>query len=447
MLLYVQFLKPHDWIYTAITVLVIYVVGDFLKYKYYNTFEREYFFRALTIKLLSGLSVGLVYQYFYGGGDTYMYHATTNDLYDILLDYPEIGMEILSGYPSEWYDMDRYTYQHKKALAWPALYLPNEPKESAFLTSKYIFYIKILTHKSYMAAACVVSFFSFIGLWLFYQVVLERYPDKKKFLFYAFFTIPSLCFWGSGILKDAITIGGLGFVVAGFYNLFIMRRIKLSYFLWLLVGTKVILDIKVYILLAVLMPLVLWFMLDLQKLIKNKTLKKLSIPVLIIGGAAVGGYAVVTFSKKLGKFAVENVVQTAKATQQDLSGKGSYTGTAIKTNAYLALINGLFRPLPFDAKNPFIGIASIENSLLLYLLIVVLRRNRFSHILKRFGEDTFLLPALIFILLFGYMVGFSTPNLGALVRYKIPILPFYAILIALFYVPRKKILPENAEPA
>ncbi|MCS7076915.1 MAG: hypothetical protein NZ455_09420 [Bacteroidia bacterium] len=438
MILYTQFLKPHDWIYTAITVFVIYAIADWFKYKYYNAFEREYFFRALTIKLVSGISVGIIYQYFYGGGDTYIYHITTNDFYDIFIDYPDIGLEIFSGYPSEWYDMERYTFQHKRALAWPALYLPNEPKESAFLTSKYVFYVKLLTHKSYMAASCGVSFFSFIGMWLFYQVTLERYPEKKKFLFYAFFAIPSLCFWGSGILKDSITIGGVGFVVAGFYRLFILRKFKFIYVLWLIVGTKVMLDIKVYILLALILPLTLWFMLDLRTFIKNPILRRLSVPVLIIIGAAVGGYAVVTFSKKFGKFAVKNVLETAKATQYDLSEKGSAGGTSIKTNTYLALFNGLFRPLPFDVKNPFIGIASIENSLLLYLLIVVLRRNKFSYLVKQFGQDTFLLPALIFIILFGYMVGFSTPNLGALVRYKIPILPFYGILIALFYVNRVK---------
>ncbi|MCS7028888.1 MAG: hypothetical protein NZ519_08990 [Bacteroidia bacterium] len=438
MILFVQFLKAHDWIYAGITVFVIYVIADWFKYKYYNPFEREYFFRALTIKMVSGVSVGLIYQYFYGGGDTYMYHITTNDLYDIMIDYPDIGLEIFSGYPSEWYDLERYTFQHKTALVWPALYLPNEPKEAAFLTSKYVFYVKLLTHKSYMAAACVVSFFSFIGMWLFYQVMLERYPEKKKFLFYVFFAIPSLCFWGSGILKDSITIGGVGFVVAGFYRLLILRKFKLVYILWIIVGAKVIIDIKVYILLALMLPLVLWFMLDLRNLIRNALLRKLSIPVLAAVGLAIGAYSVATFSEKFGKFAVKNVVETAKATQFDMSEKGSQGGTSIKTNAYLALFNGLFRPLPFDIKNPFIAIAAVENTLLLYLLIVVLRRNKFSDILKRFAEDTFLLPALIFIILFGYMVGFSTPNLGALVRYKIPILPFYGVLIALFYVPRMR---------
>lgn len=432
-----QFIEPRDWLYMIILLLVLYAAADWFKYKYYSEFERKYFFRALTIKIFGGILVGMVYQYFYGGGDTAMYSFTSNDMYDMFFNYPDIGMKVLTGLPNEWYDTYKQTYSQRSAIMWPYFYTPNEPKESAFLLSKYAFFTKLFVHKSYLSNSVIFSAFSFVGLWLFYQVVLERYPDRRKYLFYAFFCVPSVSFWGSGVLKDCVTLGGMGFVVAGYYRLIVLKKFKWTYILWIVIGAKIIIDIKVYILLALLMPLVVWSLLDFQKLIKNPTLKRLSIPILLVVGGAAGGYAVITFSKKFGKFAVNNVINTAKETQLDLSGKGSYSGTAIKTNAYLALFNGVFRPLPHDIRNPFIAISATENTIVLWLFILVLRRNRFKSIVERFRNDSFLMPALLFIFLFGYMVGFSTPNLGALVRYKIPLLPFLGILIAVFYVRRK----------
>ena len=37
------------------------------------------------------------------------------------------------------------------------------------------------------------------------------------------------------------------------------------------------------------------------------------------------------------------------------------------------------------------------------------------------------LVCILFALLFGFTIGISTPNFGALVRFKIPLVPFYVV--------------------
>jgi hypothetical protein len=45
---------------------------------------------------------------------------------------------------------------------------------------------------------------------------------------------------------------------------------------------------------------------------------------------------------------------------------------------------------------------------------------------------------LIFTLIFGFAVGFTAYNFGALVRFKIPMLPFFGIGLSLLWYKHKK---------
>ncbi|MFT6828639.1 MAG: hypothetical protein ACI9GZ_003758, partial [Bacteroidia bacterium] len=44
-------------------------------------------------------------------------------------------------------------------------------------------------------------------------------------------------------------------------------------------------------------------------------------------------------------------------------------------------------------------------------------------------DDPFLVFCLIFSILFAFAVGVSTANFGTLMRYKIPMMPFFLILL------------------
>ncbi|RKX19990.1 MAG: hypothetical protein DRP35_06755, partial [Candidatus Zixiibacteriota bacterium] len=70
----------------------------------------------------------------------------------------------------------------------------------------------------------------------------------------------------------------------------------------------------------------------------------------------------------------------------------------------------------------------IENILILGLLcLIIFYRNRLS---KEFLPYLFLIISFTLILLI--LVGLTTPVIGALVRYKVPALPFLFILIFYF---------------
>jgi len=56
----------------------------------------------------------------------------------------------------------------------------------------------------------------------------------------------------------------------------------------------------------------------------------------------------------------------------------------------------------------------------------------FNYMLKTAFDNSLVVFSLVFSIMFAFMVGLTTANFGALVRYKIPLIPFF--LSALFII-------------
>lgn len=98
----------------------------------------------------------------------------------------------------------------------------------------------------------------------------------------------------------------------------------------------------------------------------------------------------------------------------------------IKT-APMAFVNGLMRPFPWNARSPFMLLALMENLILMVLLIIM--------IFKFKGEGvywSYWWVVVLFSLIIILLTGWVTPVVGAIVRYKVPALPFLcAALLAI----------------
>ena len=135
-------------------------------------------------------------------------------------------------------------------------------------------------------------------------------------------------------------------------------------------------------------------------------------------------------------------IETGYLVREDSNGKNNYeldlidgTISGLLSSAPLAIFTALFRPLPMEIGSPTMVLSAVENTfLLIFVIYSLVRTGPF----KFFGialNDPFLNYCLVFSLFFAFGVGIAGTNFGALVRYKIPLMPFFFSFI---YIARKK---------
>ena len=134
---------------------------------------------------------------------------------------------------------------------------------------------------------------------------------------------------------------------------------------------------------------------------------------------------------------LESAIEKAQITQDDLLrelsyGKNNYkldridgSLAGLLNSAPLATFIALFRPLPWEIGSPTVVLSAIENTVLLLFVIYSLIRIGPFKFLKLAVSDPFLVYCLFFSLFFAFGVGIAGTNFGALVRYKIPLMPFF----------------------
>ena len=89
----------------------------------------------------------------------------------------------------------------------------------------------------------------------------------------------------------------------------------------------------------------------------------------------------------------------------------------------------LFRPYIWEIRKPILLAASLEGIVTLYLTITLLFKTGFVRFLKLIASNPEVQFCLVFSIIFGFAVGFTSFNFGALARYKIPFMPFYYIAL------------------
>jgi hypothetical protein len=102
------------------------------------------------------------------------------------------------------------------------------------------------------------------------------------------------------------------------------------------------------------------------------------------------------------------------------------TVTSLLVNAPWALFSGLFRPFPWEAKTVFQLLVSVENGLLLILLIVSVK----SIARCKTIDCLIIWSAAVYIVLLCTFLALSAPNFGTLSRYRVCFLPFLFFLVS-----------------
>jgi hypothetical protein len=446
-----QYYSIVDFIYAPVILFVIVLLARIRKYRLIETRpEYKYFTKGLYVKLFGGIFFVIIYTLYYGGGDTVNYFSDSTVMMRLLFSNPYAFFDVMAN------SMDYSKVHYFNEDTGYLVYVKDDPQ--TFFVVRMATPFTILGGGSIMVTTIIFATFSFMGIWKLYRLFVMEFPDLKKEMAIAILFIPSVFFWGSGIMKDTITLSCIGFYSYSFYMIFIKKeKIPVNVFT-ILFSTYLILSVKPYIIFALLPGSFIWLVSNYLTSIDNKVVKTLIGP-LMLTIAGIGGYfMLVGMGDVLGSYSVDKVLERAVVTNQDL--KADYYGgnsfdigdfdptvPSMLAKAPAAINVALFRPYLWEARNPVMLLSGLEGFIILLITFRMLIKVKVVGVFKIMNKNHLLLFSLIFSLFFAFSVGISTSNFGSLVRYRIPSLPFFlASIYIIEYIQKKKKEEESAVP-
>lgn len=433
----------QDFIVTPVLLILVFTIAMVIRRNVTDKITRRYFIPGLLLKIIGAISLGLIYQFYYKGGDTFNYFERGSKyIWEAFWDSPVKALQLM--FANGEYNPETFQYASE------IIYYNDLP---SYFIVRIASFFDLFTFHTYSATAVLFAVFSFSGLWAMYTVFYRMLPRLHLQLAIAIFFIPSVFFWGSGILKDTITLGAMGWGTYAFAEIFLFRRNFLIGSFMLLFSFFMIYEIKIYILLCLVPALMIWFYMASIGKVRNLVLKTMILPftvtILIIGGY----YSIKLIGEENHRYNLEKLSYTAESTARWLSyvsekqegsgytlGDFDYSTTGILRKTPAAIWVTLFRPYLWEAKNLVMFLSAIESLLLLAFTVIaivsVILKRRFMVVVK----NPIVVFCLIFSITFAFAIGLSTYNFGTLVRYKIPMMPFYiiAMFILLSYTKRPR---------
>jgi hypothetical protein len=323
--------------------------------------------------------------------------------------------------------------------------------ENNYMIVRITAMLSFVTFQKYLIINLCFSMISFSGVWRLYRFFYEQYPHLHKQFAIAILYLPTFVFWSSGILKDPICTGAIGWITYGLYEMLYKTKNLFFNTVMILIFGYLLYIIKVYILISYVPFFLLYLVLKNVNLIKNIFLRMALVLGLIVGTVIMFTAVMAQLGETLvaygGSDMTKNITAYQKAySEQEEAGSNfelgvEYDGSisSLIKIAPAAIVATLYRPFFWESKKLSTLLSSVESlAIMLFTLFVFYKTGpvRFLRSLK----EPIILYCILFALLFALFVGATTANFGTLVRYKIPCLPFY--IIALFLIQdlnRKKI--------
>ncbi len=448
------------------------------------------------LKILAGTALWFVYSRLYtdrSTADIFKYFDDGKAIYKLLFEDPSAYFKIILGIPDP--DLDRYldhTTRH-----WNMSYVQGLYNETRTII-RFNALLDIFSFGNYHVHTVFICFLSLAGLNGIYRSFLPFLQEVKRILFACVFLLPSVLFWGSGVLKEGLILFSMGLLVYQFFQ-FIKEGITIKRTVLLLVFSFLLALSKLYMLFILIpafaahvwivktnfkMPLLKYTSVFAGLFLIVLLVPKFNLPFKLMdkqrqsiymasGGAFLGDlnnkfiyirpevkdrvirskerpdygkivHGVPYVSWYFDDYTDSTYVPASTDTATyliyyDLERAGSMIDIplvypsypSLLRNSPVALLNSAFRPHLLEAKNPLMILSAIESICIMAFLIVCLLF--FS---KKFSQNHLVYFCLTVTALLFILIGLTTPVLGSIVRYKVPVLPFF--LIAFLFIPDKE---------
>jgi hypothetical protein len=405
-------------LYLAIFVVLI------LKWKFFSKsgINKKLLVCFFFLKVIAGLTLTLLYTFYYtdqSKADIYRYFNDSKIISPLLFQHPSVWLHSITGIGINEPEVFRHLLH--------TLYFSHPQIDIATNNTFIIRFISVLNYFSFSNIyinTLILNFLSFISLTVLYKGLKKYFEEFPQVLLIPIYLLPSVVFWGSGMLKEQLL-----FIFIGTFFSIALSRSERKYVRWLLLAILlyIIWSIKPFIAVSLLVSLPL--LPEVYKSISRKTWIMIIVSVLL---------------------GVLLLIRTGSGTsicEQLINKRNEFVNLALseKTDLYFdevaepdclhllaqapkALLHSVLRPFVWEKGTLFQYLCAIENSL--FILFIAFLLIRFFK--KPLKEELFLSSALLLVAFLNYLViGFTVPITGAMVHYRVIAIPFFLIGIFL----------------
>ncbi len=437
---YHKIMELQDLLVTPFFLLLLYGYMFSQRNRIKDPVIRQYYIPAFTAKMIGGVAFGMIYYFYYKGGDTVRFFDESKHIFRAFMDSPYLGFRLIT---SPVQDVSADIFQYSNQILTYTL-----GDAGTYHVIRVIGFFGFFTFNTYSSIAVLFSTISFFGIWRMYLVFYNMFPQLHRPLAYAVFFIPSVYFWGSGINKESLCMGALGYLFYCFYFGFILRKKILLNTFGVILFSLILQAIKFYILGAFLVAGMLWLFLQYRAYIKSPALRAIALPLVILMALPVIllGLRGLATDKR---YSLENIASTAKTTTDWLKyvaekeggsvynlGENDGTMTGLLRLAPAGLWLGLFQPHPWQARNPVMVLCALEASIFLFLTFKILFQIGLIRFYNLLLSEPITFGCLVFAMLIAVGAAITSANYGTMVRYRVPMMPFY---LSMLYILRYKI--------
>ncbi len=455
---------------------------------------KSYFLGIFFLKIIVGVVGWQLYSSFYPINDAMGFYNTSKVFYDLFFENWQDFFKLFFGQEDD--SLKPYIAQ---LTGWEDGYLTLLVNDSRTII-RYNTILQFFSFGTYHVHTIVSCFLSFLGLTFIYKSILLIIQEKSKLLFVVIFLIPSVLFWSSMVFKESLVFLGLGLVLYH-SRIGLQKSYSSSSVFYLIIGFLFMFFIKPYLLFCILPALfsnaifirlnrpriiliylfvfsfLFFLVIGIHSLFPTYDLvKKLNDKQELFNKSARGGvyltandyYIFVDYNQKnqrlyflsdstcklnpsasFKKFKLNQVDSILIGSNDysytykiayDAKPAGSYfkmdeldgSVTQLLMLSPRKLFNVLFLTDFFKQKGLLIRLSVVENYVLILALIIAICFGNLKQ-----NDLSIVLFCLCFVVSLYVITGFTTPVLGAIVRYKVPAAPFLGVIIVLLFSPQK----------
>ena len=441
-----QHITIIDYLLLPVYLYIFYIIVKKRSIKITDAEIRKFFFMAFFLRMFGSVAYSMMVQYYYGYGDSFTFKVGSNFLREQLLqDAGNIKYYFVPAEDVEkWYNFEVGNINYAGYLG----------TESNLFVMKISSIVSFLAFNKFLIISIIFGFFSFNGQWKLFQVFNDiNKGQNTKLLAWAVLYMPSIWFWGSGLMKESICLGGLGYIIFFIYKIFVKKKFKLIDIFGLIFLVYLVNSIKSYVIIILVVSLSTIIFYNLIGRLKNIVIKGFVILVFLLTSSIIA--YILNFGEQLKQLAHESKVQVdtyqknyQTTQEEDQSSKAGVESEEVDASIMgmilhspIAVFTCLYRPFLWESRKIIILFTSLESMLLLFSTLYLVFKMKFFGFFKGIFSDRYILFSFVLSILFAMIIGFTTYNFGTMVRYKIMLLPFYYfMLVQLYSIYQSKIL-------